>query len=272
MATNNACSYGPHCRMTEGFSLPTEQCGGNSCTLHIHHLCQGEFEKKYEKVIGEVEMGKRCVSCLLRENDMFTMEICSQIGCTINGAKEIEWLSKRSGFQLSPGPEWSATRRLSINASPNDESPTTRTRALERVLDEPVLEPVAQERVLDELEVDATDVLEVRAIDKGSGNSNPGVSNEFRSRVELCARNLRESWGHTQKAKKTLWAFFVPNEPAKAGIDPTAYGSGSLEVACILCHASKTGALHPEFPVSKDEDQRRNDEDIDSWSTTARTQ
>ncbi len=107
--------------MTEGFSLPTEQCGGTSCTLHIHHLCQGEFEKKFEDVIGEVgQMGKRCVSCLLRENDMFTKEICNQIGCTIKGAKEIEWLSKSSGFDLSPGREGSATRRLSIGPSPID--------------------------------------------------------------------------------------------------------------------------------------------------------
>jgi hypothetical protein len=78
--------------------------------LHIHHLCQGEFEKKYEKVIGEIEMGKRCVSCLLLENDMFTKEICSKIGCTIKGSKEIEWLSKSSGYELSPGPEGSAIR------------------------------------------------------------------------------------------------------------------------------------------------------------------
>ena len=74
--------------------------------------------------------------------------------------------------------------------------------------------------------------------------------------------------GHTQKARKALWAFFVPNEPPKTGDDPSAYGSGSLEVACFICHASKTGALHPEFPVSKEEDQRSNDEDIDSWSAS----
>ena len=131
MATHNVCSYGPHCRMTEGFSLPTEECGATSCNLHLHHLCQGEFETKFEKVIGEVEMmGKRCLSCLLKENDMFTKEICNKIGCSIKGAKEIEWLSKSSGFELSPGPEGSATRRFSIGASPIDDSPATRTRAL----------------------------------------------------------------------------------------------------------------------------------------------
>jgi hypothetical protein len=225
--------------MAEGFSLPTEQCGGTSCTHHIHHLCQGEFEKKFEDVLGEVEMGKRCVSCLLLENDMFTKEICNKIGCNIKGAKEIKWLSKSSGFELSPGLEGSATRRLSIGASPIDDSLATLTRAL-------VL--VAEEVVLEEEEVDAPGVSEVCAIDKGSGNGIRDVSHEFRTRVELCARNLRETWSHTQKARKALWSFFVPNEPAKPGTDPTAYGSGSLEVACILCHASKTGALHPEFP------------------------
>jgi hypothetical protein len=243
--------------MTEGFSLPTEPCGNPSCNLRIHHLCQGEFEKKFEEVLGELEMGKRCVSCLLLENDLFDKEICSKIGCSIKGSKEIEWLSKSSVLQVSPGPEGSATRRLSIGASPLDDSPTTaRTQALALV---------AEELVLEEEEEDAPEVLEVSAIDKGPGIASD-VSHEFRSRVELCARNLRESWGHTQKAKKALWAFFVPSEPAKPGTDPTAYRSGSLEVACFLCHASKTGALHPEFPVSKDEDQRRNDKDIDSWS------
>jgi hypothetical protein len=102
--------------------------------MHIHHLCQGEFEKKFEDVFGEVEMSKRCVSCLLLENNMFTNEICNKIGCSIKGAKEIEWISKSSGFELSPGPEGSATRRFSIGASPIDDSPATRTRAL-------VLEP-----------------------------------------------------------------------------------------------------------------------------------
>jgi hypothetical protein len=119
-----------------------------------------------------------------------------------------------------------------------------------------------------EEEVDAPGVSEVCAIDKDSGNGIPEVSPEFRCRVELCARNLRESWGHTQKAKKTLWAFFVPSEPAKLDTNPTAYRSGSLEVTCSLCHASKTGALHPEFPVSKDEEQRRTDEDIDCWAAS----
>jgi hypothetical protein len=203
-------------------------------------------------------MVKRCVSCLLLENDMFTKEICKKIGCIIKGAKEIEWLSKSSGFELNHGSEWSATRRLSIGASPIDDSPTTRTRALALV---------AEELVLEEEEVDAPGVSEVRAIDKGSGND-LDVSHEFHNRVELCTRNLRKSWGHTQKATKTSWAFFVPNEPAQLDTDPTAYGFGSLEVACILCHASKIGALHPEFPVSKDEDQRRHDEDIDSWSAS----
>ena len=117
-------------------------------------------------------------------------------------------------------------------------------------------------------EVGAPGVSEVCAVDKDSGNGKPEVSPEFRCRVELCARNSRESWGHTQKVKKTLWAFFVPNETAKPGTDPTAYRSGSLEVACILCHASKTGALHPEFPVCKDEEQLRNDEDVDSWTAS----
>ena len=47
--------------------------------MQIHYLCQGEFKKKFEDVLGEVEMGKQCVSCLLLENDMFTKEICNMI-------------------------------------------------------------------------------------------------------------------------------------------------------------------------------------------------
>ncbi len=84
--------------------------------------------------------------------------------------------------------------------------------------------------------------------------------------VSSCALVIYANHGAIPiKEKKALQAFFVPNEPAKPGIDSSAYPSRSLEVACILCHASKTVVLHPEFPVSKDEDQRRNDEDIDSW-------
>ena len=66
MPTHHVCSYDPHCRITEEFSVSTEKCGATSCTLHLHHLCQGEFESKFEDVLGIIEtMGKRCVSCLL---------------------------------------------------------------------------------------------------------------------------------------------------------------------------------------------------------------
>ena len=166
-------------------------------------------------------------------------------------------MNKSSGVELSPGPEGSATRRFSISESPLDDSHAERIR--------PIL-MLPAEIVEEEKEVDAPVVSEVCATKNESGDGIPEVSPEFHALVELCARNLRESWGHIQNAKKALWAFFVPIEPAKPCIDPTAYRSGSLEVACIHCHAAKNGVLHPEFPVCKDEEQRRNDEDIDCWA------
>ena len=69
-------------------------------------------------------MGARCVSCLLQENDMFAKEVYKKIGCSIKCAKaEIEWLNKSSGVELGLGLEGSATRRISIGASPFDDSP-----------------------------------------------------------------------------------------------------------------------------------------------------
>ena len=117
-----------------------------------------------------------------------------------------------------------------------------------------------------DLEEDEEEVVPPVELEIVPNNDAPLVSAEFQYRVELCARNLRQSWGQTQKVKKALWAFFVPNEPAKPGTDATTYRSGTLEVACIICHATKTGELHPEFPVSKDEEERRNEQDVDAWA------
>ena len=75
--------------------------------MHLHHLCQGEFEKKFEDVLGEVEMSKRCVSCLLLENDLFTKEICNKIGCSIKQVClmriKVCW---SGGENISPTSHW----------------------------------------------------------------------------------------------------------------------------------------------------------------------
>ena len=87
MSTRNVCSYGPHCRMSEGFSLATEKCGTPSCARQLHHLCKGEFESRFQDVLGSIDsMSKRCIPCLLLENGSFTKEVCKEIGCTMKGA------------------------------------------------------------------------------------------------------------------------------------------------------------------------------------------
>jgi len=123
---------------------------------------------------------------------MFIKEVCKKIGCIIKGAKEIEWLNKSSGVELGPGPEGSATRRILIGALPFDDSHAERIRS----------RLVVADVIFEEEEVDASGVSEVCAIDKDFGNGIPRVSPEFRCRVELCARNLRKSWGPYPESQK----------------------------------------------------------------------
>jgi len=52
---------------------------------------QGEFESAFEHVNGTVEtMGKRCLVCLLSENNCFTDDVCEAIGGSIYYNEDIE--------------------------------------------------------------------------------------------------------------------------------------------------------------------------------------
>jgi len=135
--------------------------------------------------------------------------VCKTIGCSIQGEKEIEWLNKSSGVELSPGPEGSATRRFSISESPLDDSLVERIR--------PILMLPAE--IVEEEEVDAPIVSEVCATENDSGDGIQEVSPEFHSRVELCARNLREYRGHIQEPKRLCGpSSFRANRLSKASI------------------------------------------------------
>ena len=131
MQTNNLCTYGPHCRITGGLSLPTEECGAPLCSRHLHHLCQGEFETTFKHVIGAVEtMGKRCLPCLLQDNNSFTKEVCSKIGCTISGTLELDWPDRPLTEPSLESRRSATTRRnSSVGASPIADSPAGRTRS-----------------------------------------------------------------------------------------------------------------------------------------------
>ncbi len=86
---------------------------------HLHHLCQGEFESKFQDVLDNIDsIVKRCLPCLLLENASFAEEVCKEIGCTMKGATELEWPNLSSRVEPSPGQEGSVTRRISLGASP----------------------------------------------------------------------------------------------------------------------------------------------------------
>jgi len=67
---------------------------------------------------------------------MFTKEVYQKIGWNIKGAKDIEWLNMSSVIELDLGSEGSATRRISIGASPFVDSLAERIRSRLAMADE----------------------------------------------------------------------------------------------------------------------------------------
>ena len=102
MTTPQLCIYGPHCRISEGLLLPTEECGASSRGQYLHHLYQGEFESAFEHVIDTVETtGKRCLVCLLSENNCVTDDVCKATGGIIYNNEDIE---VQGSFRIEPSP------------------------------------------------------------------------------------------------------------------------------------------------------------------------
>lgn len=102
-------------------------------------------------------------------------------------------------------------------------------------------------------------------IDVDDADDEPAVDPALRYRVEMLVRNHKASWIQTQK-RGPEWAFYVPRDPTPHDLDEMSYRGGDLHVDCFICHASKTGDLHAQFPTAPDQETRMQDEYASFWA------